>query len=73
MIQSVTRLHNARIGEKSEIDKLLKENASLGYFIPAADQANHENLGQGIPVPPLIDVAGMASNLARNAAKVVIP
>jgi len=136
LIQSVTRLYNARIGDKSELDKLLEENASLSYFIPAAEQANHENLikaenfllgqvkevemmigqledikqtyrakqdevvawrteldnkilvartsldvwarahknlGQGIPVPPLIDVAGMASNLAGNAAKVVIP
>jgi hypothetical protein len=136
LMMSVTRLYNARIGEKSELDKLLEENASLHYFIPTAAQANHENLvkaenfllgqvkevemmirqledikatynakqdevvawrteldnkilvartslavwarahknlGQGIPVPPLIDVAGMASNLAGNAAKVVIP
>jgi hypothetical protein len=32
---------------------------------------SHRNLGQGIPVPPLIDVGGMASGLVGNAAKTV--
>ena len=34
---------------------------------------SHRNLGAGIPVPPLIDVAGFASGLAGTAAKTVIP
>jgi hypothetical protein len=32
---------------------------------------SHRNLGAGIPVPPLIDVGGMASGLAGNALKTV--
>ena len=34
---------------------------------------SHRNLGAGIPVPPLIDVASIAANLAGSAAKAVIP
>jgi len=34
---------------------------------------SHRNLGDGIPVPPMIDVAGIASGLAGTAAAVVIP
>ena len=34
---------------------------------------SHRNLGSGIPVPPLIDVAGFASGLVGSAAKTVIP
>ena len=34
---------------------------------------SHRNLGDGIPVPPLIDVAGIASGLAGTAASVVLP
>jgi hypothetical protein len=34
---------------------------------------SHRNLGAGIPVPPMIDVAGMASGLAGSAAKTIIP
>lgn len=133
---SVTRLYNARIGDQSELKKLLEENASLRYFIPSADKANHDNLvqaenfllgqvkevelllqqlddikveyivkqdevvawrneidskilvartsltiwarahknlGAGIPVPPMIDVAGIAGNLAGNVVKTVVP
>ena len=32
---------------------------------------SHRNLGAGIPVPPLIDVSGVASGLAGNALKTV--
>lgn len=34
---------------------------------------SHRNLGNGIPVAPLIDVAGIAAGLAGTAAKTVIP
>jgi hypothetical protein len=34
---------------------------------------SHRNLGAGIPVSPLIDVGGIASGLAENAAKTVVP
>ncbi len=34
---------------------------------------SHRNLGSGIPVPPMIDVAGFASGLVGSAAKTVIP
>jgi hypothetical protein len=34
---------------------------------------SHRNLGKGIPVPPMIDVAGFASGLVGSAAKTVIP
>jgi len=34
---------------------------------------SHHNLGAGIPVPPLIDMAGFASGLVSSAAKTVIP
>jgi hypothetical protein len=136
LILSVTRLYKARIGDTDELVKLLAENASLRYFIPSVDRANHDNLikvevfllgqvnevenmikqlddiradyvakkeevvswrneidnkiliartslniwarahknlGTGVPVPPMIDVTGIASNLAGNAAKSVIP
>ena len=33
---------------------------------------SHRNLGDGIPVPPLIDVAGMATGLVGSAARTVI-
>ena len=34
---------------------------------------SHRNLGDGIPVAPLIDVGGIAAGLAGTAAKTVIP
>jgi len=34
---------------------------------------SHRNLGVGIPVPPMIDVAGFASGLVGSATKTVIP
>jgi len=34
---------------------------------------SHRNLGAGIPVPPLIDMANIAANLAGSAANAVIP
>ena len=34
---------------------------------------SHRNLGAGIPVPPLIDVAGIATGLVGSAARTVIP
>ena len=34
---------------------------------------SHRNLGAGIPVPPLIDVAGFATGLVGSAAKTVLP
>jgi hypothetical protein len=34
---------------------------------------SHRNLGAGIPVPPLIDVASIAAGLAGSAANAVIP
>jgi len=34
---------------------------------------SHRNLGSGIPVPPMIDVAGFATGLVGSAAKTVIP
>ena len=34
---------------------------------------SHRNLGAGIPVPPLFDVAGFATDLVGGAAKTVIP
>ena len=133
---SVTRLYKARIGDDDELEKLLEENASLKYFVPSADKANHDNLvkaesfllgqvkevelmisqledikadyrakmdevvawrtdledkiliarasltlwarahknlGNGIPVPPMIDIAGIAGNLAGKVAKTVTP
>jgi hypothetical protein len=136
LILSVTRLYKARIGDTDELAKLLAENASLRYFIPSIDKANHDNLikaedfllkqvkevegmitqlddvkalyiarkeeviawrteldkkiliartslniwarahknlGIGVPVPPMIDVTGIASNLAGSAAKAVVP
>jgi hypothetical protein len=33
---------------------------------------SHRNLGAGIPVPPLIDVAGFATGLVGSATKTVI-
>ncbi len=33
---------------------------------------SHRNLGAGIPVPPLIDVAGIATGLVGSAARTVI-
>jgi hypothetical protein len=136
LILSMTHLYNAQMGDREELEKMLDENASLRYFIPSPEKANHDNLlktedyltaqlneidvmlkqmeeiktiyrakqdevvawrseidskimmartslaiwarahknlGAGIPVPPMIDVAGIAGNLAGSAANVVVP
>ncbi len=136
LMLSVTRLYNARIGDKGELEKLLEENASLRDLIPSAGEANpdnlakaedfllgqvkeiaqmlgqldgikaeylakkdeviawrteldnkilvgrtsltvwaraHKNLGDGIPVPPMFDIAGIAGNLAGNVVHTVVP
>ena len=49
-------------------EKILIARTSLTIWARA-----HKNLGAGIPVPPLIDVAGIANNLAGTAAKAVSP
>ena len=136
LMLAVTRLYKARIGDKEELYTMLEENASLRYFVPSADKANHDNLvktehfllgqlkeidlmirqldeikagyiakqdelntwhreldnkilvartslliwarahknlGAGIPVPPMIDIAGIAGNLAGSVAHSVTP
>jgi hypothetical protein len=136
MMLSVTRLYRARMGDRTELDSLLQENASLSHYFTSSAQASpaqlaaaetylfeqlrqvdtlihqldeakalyiakqdeliawrmqvdeklriartvmsiwaqsHRNLGDGIPVPPLFDVAGIASGLVGGAAKTVIP
>jgi hypothetical protein len=133
---STTRLYNARMGDRAELETMLEEEVSLKHYIPSGDKAihanlaaaenyllgqlkeidmmltqlddqkseyislqdeliswrtqldekiliartsmtiwarAHKNLGAGVPVPPMIDVSGIASNLAGNAAKAVIP
>jgi len=135
-MQSVTRLYRAQIGDKAELDTLLREDASLKKYYTSAETAttgqlaavenhlanrlqqidvmfkqledskreyiskqdelvawrievdekiriarsamsvwaqSHRNLGSGIPVPPMIDVAGFASGLVGSATKTVIP
>jgi len=129
LMLSVTRLYRARIGDRRQLDMMLRENASLQRFftsteatpdqIDAAERflldqllqidsmlqqlddakaelfakqkelldwqthvdnrlkiarnaviiwaQSHQNLGNGIPVPPLIDLPAIAANLAGSA------
>jgi hypothetical protein len=49
-------------------DKIIIARTSMTIWAQS-----HRNLGAGIPVPPLIDVAGFTSGLLGKAAKTIIP
>ena len=76
MIGYLTDIKAEYIAQQDEIsawraqldEKILIARTALAIWARA-----HKNLGAGIPVPPMIDVGGIANNLAGNAAKAVIP
>jgi hypothetical protein len=73
------QLENARIEYLAKEDELSTWRLQLEEKIIVARNAitvwaqSHRNLGAGIPVPPLIDVAGIASGLVGKAKNMVIP
>jgi len=133
LMRAVTQLYKARIGERSELDKMLQENDSLRRFFSSSNAApdelrkaeqflldqllqidtmlgqlddakvellakqaeligwqthvdrrlgiareavtiwaqSHQNLGNGIAVPPLIDLSAMAEKLAGKAVELL--
>jgi hypothetical protein len=50
----------------------IDERVKLARNAMAVWAQSHRNLGNGIPVPPLIDVQGMAGSLVGNAVKTVL-
>lgn len=63
----------AQQGEIENWRMQLDEKIMIGRTALSIWARAHKNLGAGIPVPPMIDISGIASNLAGNAAKAVIP
>ena len=71
------QLDGVKIEYIAKKDELIRWRSQVDEKIRIARTAmvvwaqSHRNLGAGIPVPPLIDVGGMASGLVGNAAKTV--
>ena len=65
--------YHAKQDEKEEWRVSADEKLNMARNVLTVWAQSHRNLGAGIPVPPLIDVAGIAANLAGSAAKAVIP
>lgn len=75
----LAQLNTARAEYDAKQDELITWRAQLEDKIIIARTSmtiwaqSHRNLGQGIPVPPLIDVASFTSGLIGNAAKTILP
>ena len=65
--------YHAKQDEKEAWRITLDEKIKIARNAMTVWAQSHRNLGAGIPVPPLIDVAGIAANLAGTAAGAVIP
>jgi len=73
------QLEEAKTKYVAKQDELIAWRMSVDHKIMIARTSmtiwaqSHRNLGAGIPVPPLIDVAGFATDLVGGAARTVIP
>ncbi len=67
--QEYTAKQNELLAWRREVDDKIKiARTSMTIWAQS-----HRNLGAGIPVPPLFDMAGFATGLVGSAAKTVIP
>ena len=75
----LAQLEEAKTEYVAKQDELIAWRMSVDQKIMIARTSmtiwaqSHRNLGAGIPVPPLIDVTGFASDLVTGAARTVIP
>ena len=65
--------YHAKQDEKEDWRILVDEKIKIARNAMTVWAQSHRNLGAGIPVPPLIDVAAIAANLAGSAAKSILP
>ncbi len=65
--------YHAKQDEKEEWRISADEKLKMARNAMTVWAQSHRNLGAGIPVPPLIDVASIAAGLAGSAANAVIP
>jgi len=76
MLHQLDGIKNEYIAKKDELNQWrtqVDEKIRIARTSMIIWAQSHRNLGAGIPVPPLIDVGGVASGLVGNAAKTVIP
>jgi hypothetical protein len=66
-------LDDAKAEYIAKQDELIAWRIQVDEKIMIARAQSHRNLGAGIPVPPLFDVGGFATDLIGGAAKTVIP
>jgi hypothetical protein len=59
-------LYMAKLRELEEWRQTIDEKVKIARDAIAVWAQSHRNLGAGIPVPPLIDVTGMAKNLVKT-------
>jgi hypothetical protein len=59
-------LYTAKLRELESLRLNVDERIKLARDAMAVWAQSHRNLGMGIPVPPLIDVTGMAKNLVKT-------
>ena len=66
-LASEARIYRAKQQELGEWRIQLEEKIKIGRDAIMVWAQSHHNLGKGIPVPPLIDVTGIAGGLAKKA------
>ena len=75
----LAQLNDAKAEFVAKQDEMIAWRTSIDQKIMIARTAmtiwaqSHRNLGAGIPVPPLFDVGGFATDLVTGAARTVIP
>jgi hypothetical protein len=72
MQDDVARYH-ARKDEINQWRLIVDEKIRIARNAISVWAQSHRNLGNGIPVPPLIDVAGFTSGLVGAAVNKVAP
>jgi hypothetical protein len=65
-MDSEAATYRAKRRELSDWQMGIEEKIKMARDMIGVWAQSHRNLGAGIPVPPLIDVAGMAGGLARK-------
>ena len=73
------QMEEAKLAYISRKEELIEWRISVDEKIKIARNSltvwaqSHRNLGSGIPVPPMIDVAGFTSGLVGSAANKIVP
>ena len=76
MLHQLDGIKNEYIAKKDELNQWrtqVDEKIRIARTSMIIWAQSHRNLGAGIPVPPLIDVGGVASGLVGSATKTVLP